>query len=193
MAYNAHDIDDGLRSGLLALEALRDVALFARMHDAALARAPRTASDAAQDPALAKRVLGETLRRMLATLVADLVDHTAARLAEQAPSDADAVRQTAPLAGFSPARRDEVAALKHFLFRSLYRHPQVMETTARARTVVTELFAAYLAAPEEMSVEFALAPAERRARAVADYVAGMTDRFALREHQRLTGRRLFEV
>jgi dGTPase len=191
VAYNAHDIDDGLRSGLLSLEQLRGVALFARLHDAASAVTPRRPPDGTATAD--KRVLAETLRRMLATLVADLVDHTAARVAELAPADADAIRRSSPLAGFSPPRRDEIGELKRFLFRSLYRHPQVMETTSRARTVVAELVAAYQATPGEMSPEFAGAPPKRRARAVADYVAGMTDRFALREHQRLTGRRLFEV
>jgi dGTPase len=79
--------------------------------------------------------------------------------------------------------------LKRFLFRELYRHPQVVEMTARGRRIVAELFAAYRAAPHEMPADFAGAP--DRPRAVADYIAGMTDRFAVREHRRLTGQDLF--
>ena len=90
--------------------------------------------------------------------------------------------------GFPAPVRLELSALKSFLFATLYRHPQVLRTTAAARTVVSELFAAYRACPGEMSADFAAAADAPRA--VADYVAGMTDRFALREHERLTGRRL---
>ena len=83
----------------------------------------------------------------------------------------------------------QATELKRFLFSALYRHPQVMQTTALARSAVAELFAAYVQAPQEMPADFAAT--EDLHRAVADYIAGMTDRFALREHQRLTGRRLF--
>ena len=85
--------------------------------------------------------------------------------------------------------RDDLTVLKRFLFTALYRHPQVMQTTDRARQVVVDLFQAYAAAPAEMPPDFA--QAADRHRAVADYIAGMTDRFALREHQRLTGRDVF--
>jgi len=90
---------------------------------------------------------------------------------------------------FSAPMRDAATALKRFLFAELYRHPQVRRSTDRGRQVVAELFAAYVEQPSEMPPEHAGQP--RRERAVADYIAGMTDRFALREHQRLTGRVLF--
>jgi dGTPase len=93
-----------------------------------------------------------------------------------------------PLLKFGEAMTQQSAALKQFLFRNLYRHPQVMHTTEQARQVVRELFDAYLAAPQEMQAGFA--GRDDHARAVADYVAGMTDRFAVREHERLTGQRL---
>ncbi|WP_425257613.1 deoxyguanosinetriphosphate triphosphohydrolase [Rubrivivax sp. RP6-9] len=183
MAYTAHDIDDGVRSGLLTLQQLDAVPLFCHHRDDALAAHPALAAQAG------RRLLFETLRRMLSALVHDLVAATAAAVQARAPADVDAVRALPPLAMHSPAVRDALAALKRFLFSALYRHPQVMQTTDRARQVVVDLFQAYAAAPGEMPPDFA--QAEDRHRAVADYIAGMTDRFALREHQRLTGRDVF--
>jgi dGTPase len=119
----------------------------------------------------------------------DLITHTASALKETAPADADAVRHLPPLVGLSPALREQNAELKRFLFQHLYRHPQLVQSTQLARNVVTELFAAYTAEPHEMPADFA--QADDTPRAVADYIAGMTDRFALREHHRLTGQRLF--
>jgi dGTPase len=185
MAYNAHDIDDGVRSGLLTLQQLAAVPLFARWQAAVLADHPALAAQPG------RRLLFETLRRMLSAQMADLVAATQARLLEHDPADADAVRSLPRLVGLSDPLRREVAELKRFLFGALYRHPQVMGMTARARTVVVELFAAYLERPGEMPADYA--EAADRPRAVADYIAGMTDRFALREHQRLTGRRLFDA
>ena len=183
MAYNAHDIDDGVRSGLLTLQQLDAVPLFCRHRDDALAEHPALAAQAG------RRLLFETLRRMLSALVHDLVAATAAAVQARAPADVDAVRALPPLAAHSPAVRDDLTVLKRFLFTALYRHPQVMQTTDRARQVVVDLFQAYDAAPAEMPPDFA--QAADRHRAVADYIAGMTDRFALREHQRLTGRDVF--
>ncbi len=200
MAYNTHDIDDGLRSGLISVAQLREVPLFSRHHDAARADHPTLAerADAAQRPA-AKRLGAETLRRMLATLMADLVTHTLAGWRAlglddaTAPAQAQAaLRQAGDSVAFSPALRAELAALKRFLFAALYRHPQVMHSTGQARQVVADLFQAYRQAPGEMPAEHADGAATHGLpRAVADYIAGMTDRFALREHQRLTGRQVF--
>ena len=184
VAYSTHDIDDGVRSGLLVVDQVREVTLFAHCHDAARRAAGRADADA-------KLVLAETLRRMLAALLTDLVAATAAALAAQRPDDVDAVRALPPLARFGDALRAQLLELQRFLLRALYRHPQVLHNTAHGRTVVAELFAAYQAAPQEMSPEYRAAGAVDLPRAVADYIAGMTDRFALREHERLTGRRLF--
>lgn len=183
IAYNAHDIDDGVRSGLITLEQLAEVPLFAHWLDAVLADHPALRRQSE------KRLLFETLRRLLSAQVGDLVASTAQAVAQHAPADADAVRQLPPLAGLSPALRHGNAELKRFLFGALYRHPQVLQSTGLAGTVVTELFAAYRARPSEMPADYA--GAGDLPRAVADYIAGMTDRFALREHHRLTGRRLF--
>jgi dGTPase len=183
MAYTAHDVDDGVRSGLLTLQQLEAVGLFRRCRDEALAAHPALAG------AAGRRLLFETLRRMLSTLVHDLVTATEAAVASHAPANADALRGMPPLACFSPAVRRDLSELKRFLFAELYRHPQVMDSTVRARQVVAELFAAYVEAPAEMPADFAAAADSHRA--VADYIAGMTDRFALREHQRLSGRDVF--
>ena len=182
IAYNAHDIDDGVRSGLLTLAQLDEVPLFTRYRDAALAEHPSLAGQG-------RRLLFEAIRRMLSDQVYDVIGTTRAALDVAAPATADEARQAGPLVGFSPAMRTDSTGLKRFLMRSLYRHPQVMDTTDRARRVVRELFDAYLAAPHEMPPDFAEAP--DRHRAVADYIAGMTDRFALREHTRLGGESLF--
>ena len=185
MAYNAHDIDDGVRSGLLAHEALDEVALFARQRREALGRHP---SLAAGNP---RRLLAETLRRMIAVMVDDLVDTTRGRLQVHRPADsAEACRMPA-LVAFSDGMRQEIAELKRFLLQRLYRHPQVLEMTDRGKRIVSELFAAYALDPSQMPQDFAQGPDLHRG--VADYIAGMTDRFACREHLRLTGSDLFGV
>jgi dGTPase len=178
VAYNAHDIDDGVRSGLITLEQVRSVELFDRHCAEALADHPSLQG---------RRLLYESIRRMLSAQVYDLIDATAAALRGQAPRTADEARASAPLVMFSVGMRDAAVQLKTFLLRNLYRHPQVMETTGQAKDVVRELFTAYVADPAQMQAAFA-ARADRP-RAVADYIAGMTDRFAAREHERLTGRR----
>ena len=180
IAYNAHDLDDGVRSGLLTLEQVAAEPLAARFHAQALAEHPRLQG---------RRLLYETIRRMLSEQVYDVIRHTRAALAEAAPASADAARAApAPLVRFGSDMRTQSSALKRFLFANLYRHPQVEATMQAARQIVRELFAAYCADPAQMPASFA-ARAERE-RAVADFIAGMTDRFAISEHERLTGRRL---
>ena len=175
IAYNAHDIDDGVRSGLLTLEHMQDVPLFARYHAQTLTEHPQLQG---------RRVLYETIRRMLSDQVYDVINATREALERHAPHNAEAARQCPPLVQFSAAMYDESKALKSFLFRNLYRHPQVMQTTDWAREVVRELFAAYLNQPHEMPAAYA--QGRDLPRAVADYLSGMTDRFATREHARLT-------
>ena len=174
IAYNAHDIDDGVRSGLLTLEQLQDVSLFARYHAQTLAEYPALQG---------RRVLYETIRRMLSDQVYDVISATRAALAQHVPDSADAARQCPPLVHFSGVMFEESKALKSFLFRNLYRHPQVMKTTEGARVVVQDLFLSYLNQPQEMPAAYAQRTDQPRA--VADYLSGMTDRFATREHARL--------
>ncbi len=183
MAYNAHDIDDGVRAGLITQAQLAEVPLFERWRRAVLADHPELAAQPN------RRLLAETLRRLLSDQVRDLVATTEAALAEQQPADADAARHLPPLVRFSPALHAQNAELKRFLFAALYRHPQVTQSTALARTMVAELYAAYTACPAEMPADYAAAADQPRS--VADYIAGMTDRYAQREHHRLTGQRLF--
>ncbi len=183
MAYSAHDIDDGVRSGLIGVEQLLEVSLFRRAHDAALRGCPSLPGQGG------RRLLFDTIRRMMTAQADDLVANTRAALAQRQPADAAAARRLEPLVGFSAPMRNAVTELKRFLFAALYRHPQVRQSTERGRQVVGELFAAYLSRPTEMPADYA--GRARRERAVADYIAGMTDRFALREHQRLTGQALF--
>ncbi len=179
IAYNAHDVDDGVRSGLLRLEQLHEVPLLRcylneveQEHTGLGQRAPR-------------RLLFECIRRMLSNQVYDVVAQTQTRLHAHAPADVQAVRAGPPLVAFTERLRAETTDLKRFLFRELYRHPQVALATERARTVVASLFTRYLNEPALLPAFYA--NAADRHRAVADYIAGMTDRFAQREHQRLTG------
>ena len=191
IAYNAHDIDDGVRSGLITLAQLQDVPLFDDFRRQTLAEFPHLT-----DPDQGRRLLYETIRRMLSAQVYDVIAATSAALQAAAPQSADAARHLPALVQFGEAMRDKSQVLKRFLLSQLYRHPQVMQTTGQAQQVVRELFAVYLAQPQEMGAGFlarsaAVPPAwdaaTARARVVADYIAGMTDRFAGREHARLTG------
>ncbi len=177
IAYNAHDIDDGVRSGLITLEQLEAVPLFTRFRDETLSEHPH---------ATGKRLLFDSIRRMLSQQVYDVIDATRAKLAEHLPLTADEARLCPPLVRFSQPMREASTQLKRFLFKELYRHEQVNDTTARAKQVLIELFHAYVSQPEAMPADFARR--DDLHRSVADYIAGMTDRFAVREHERLTGR-----
>ena len=176
IAYNAHDIDDGVRSGLLEHEQLLVLPLFERHHRDVVRAFPTLAG---------KRLLYETIRRMLSAQVYDVIDSSAALIDSHTPADADAARRMPPLIHFSPSAQAEAAQTKSFLFEHLYRHPRVMATTEGARQVVRVLFEAYLADPAQLPAEHASRQPVQQA--IADYIAGMTDRFALREHERLTG------
>lgn len=182
VAYNAHDIDDGVRSGLLSLEQLEAaVPLVRRYLREALAEFPALTG---------KRLLFETIRRMLSAQVYDIIDASRAELAAAEPVDVQAVREAGrPLLRFSAEMRRGSSELKRFLFASLYRHAQVQEKRTRAEQVLRELFAIYLGDPSQLPADHA--GQADLPRACADYIAGMTDRFALKEHQRLTGQQLF--
>ena len=176
IAYNTHDIDDGVRSGLLAYEQLLGLPLFARVHHEALAAFPQLQG---------RRLLYEGLRRMLSGQVYDLIATSSALIAEHNPGDAQAVRRLPPLIAASAAMAVEVTEVKAFLREQLYRHRQVVENTEAAKGVVRDLFDAYAGDPQS-------APLQNGGRgpawlAISDYIAGMTDRFALREHARLFG------
>jgi dGTPase len=176
MAYNAHDIDDGVRSGLINMAQLKDVALF----DDYRRQVENEFADLS-----GRRLLYEAIRRMLSDQVYDVLNATQNALAQYAPDSVAAVRASPALVQFSAPMQQRSTQLKSFLLHHLYRHPQVMQTTDWARQVVGELFAAYLAKPDEMPQGHA--KRDNLPRAVADYIAGMTDRFASREHTRMVG------
>ncbi len=182
IAYNAHDIDDGVRSGLIQMEQMEDVWLFEGFRRQALQAHPSLTG---------RRLLFESIRLMLSEQVYDVINTTRQNIRSSGVDGVDDVRALPQaLVAFSSEMASQSQALKRFLSRNLYRHPQVLDTTERAARVVTDLFAHYLAHPSECSDQ---PPSPRRtpARAVADYIAGMTDRFALREHQRISGVQLF--
>ena len=184
IAYNAHDIDDGVRSGLLSMAQLAEVPLVRRYQDMALAAHPQLKG---------RRWLFETIRLMLSDQVYDVLAATQAAVRDAGVASLDEVRQAPPLVRFSPAMRAESTELKRFLFKALYRHPQVMHTTTQARQVVTDLYRIYRQRPTDMPPQSDGTPLISAPRRVADYIAGMTDRFAMKEHQRLTGLRLFDA
>jgi dGTPase len=176
IAYSNHDIDDGLRSGLLTLKQLEEVPLFAR----------HAATVRVEYPAIAeRRMVHETVRRMINTLVVDLIAESRRRLQAAQPQSIDDVRAAAPLVAFSAELRREADELKSFLMDNLYRHYQVLRMTVKARRIVTELFDAFCDEPRLLPGDHQARAAADKARAIADYVAGMTDRYAIKEHRRL--------
>jgi dGTPase len=175
VAYNNHDIDDGLRSGLLTIEQLQQVRMFARHYDMVLAQYADISP---------RRVISETIRRMINTLIVDLTTTTADRITRHRPETVDDVRNAPSLVGFSDDIRVEADELKRFLFENLYRHFRVIRMTSKARRIVRDLFTAFLSDPRLLPRDY-----QRRegaqVRAIADYIAGMTDRYAMREHKQL--------
>lgn len=174
IAYNNHDIDDGLRSGLITVQQLLHLEIFA-VHYAQVRRQYPNVEQ--------KRLVSEVIRAMINTLVLDLTRQTEARIAELRPSSADAVRAGPPLAAFSDNIRAQADALKKFLLDNLYRHSQVIRMTNKARRIVRELFQAFIEDPRLLADEYRREDPIEQARAIADYIAGMTDRYAIREHR----------
>ena len=179
IAYNNHDVDDGLRAGLITFEQLRTVSLFRRHHDLVLktyARATR------------RQQRHETIRRMISALTGDLIEETQRRLDTLQPQHINHVRAlTKPLVGYSAPMRKQNLALKQFLNRKLYRHPKVVKMSVQSQRVIGALFKAYMKQPRLIPAEFVQDSPVRNdlPRLVADYIAGMTDRFALNEYKRL--------
>ena len=190
IAYNAHDIDDGVRSGLITMEQLQAVPLFENFRLQTLQEFPQLLEQHSH-----RKLLYESIRRMLSAQVYDVIHSTQEVLNAHTLPDAQAVRQCPPLVCFSAAMREQSTELKQFLYANLYRHPQVMATTAQARQVIRDLFEVYRQRHTEMPAGFAERAQQAHSeggmlRVAADFIAGMTDRFAWREHERLTGLRL---
>lgn len=178
MAYSNHDVDDGLRSELLSLEQLDTVAIFAQCRREAEARWPELSG---------RRLVYETIRRMIDTLALDLITQTRANIAQFRVQTPDDVRAAPTLAAYSEEMRLKLRELKTFLFDNLYHHERVLHMTGEARRIIVELFAAYMANPGLMPLQHRERYDASKARAIADYIAGMTDRYAAKEHQRLYG------
>lgn len=185
IAYNNHDVDDGLRAGLITLEQLRDVALFEEQYQSVQACHPGLNG---------RRLIHEIIRRMINRQVVDLLRTSEKALAEAAPHSADEVRQMPDsLIRFSEEMQEEHQALKRFLRENLYRHYRVHRMSIKAQRMVKDLFGALFddprLLPPEHQAKVKITERELgdtgRARAVADYIAGMTDRFAILEHQKL--------
>ncbi len=185
IAYNNHDIDDGLRAGLIDLENLASMQLVARHDSAVRAKYPELRG---------RRQINEIVRRMINEVVTDLVTSSRDRIVAAAPADIDSVRRLkGPLIGLSDAVRDQHLELKAFLRDHVYRHYRLLRMTAKASNLLTALFTAFFNDVNLMPTEHRNAAVRSeeekgkagRARAVADYVAGMTDRYAILEHRRV--------
>jgi dGTPase len=182
IAYNTHDVDDGIRSGLITLEQLACVPMVER-HVAEVR--------AAYPDIQGRRLVHETVRRMINSLALDLIEETGRRVDAARPQSVEDVRAAGPLVGFTPAMWQESRQLKEFLRGNLYQHYQVLRMTNKARRIVGDLFAAFMDDPRLLPPQYQKMAQgggdalSARARAVADYIAGMTDRYAIREHRRL--------
>ena len=181
IAYVNHDIDDGLRARIFESEELSDVSLAG----------PIFRSVAKAHPGLERgRLIGESVRRLITALTADLIAETRARLDRVGPQSAAEVRNLGvPLVGFSDGCLREMSALKAFLFTRMYRHPRIVEVMSGAQRALSALFDAFMGEPKLLPEDWRSAcgaPGDSRtARAVCDYIAGMTDRFALQEYKRI--------
>ena len=176
IAYNNHDVDDGLRSGLITIEQLQSVELFATQVDVVKAKYPKIEQ---------KRLIHETIRRMINLLVVDLCTQSTTNIKKANPQNIQDIRQMPYLVSFSDEMAAKNLALKQFLRKNLYQHYKVNRMSAKAERIIRELFAVFLADIGLMPHEFQQFAKADKARAVADYIAGMTDRFAIREHRRL--------
>ncbi|SAL73629.1 deoxyguanosinetriphosphate triphosphohydrolase-like protein [Caballeronia peredens] len=191
IAYNNHDVDDGLRSGLITLEQLSEVSLWHTHFEAARADYPNIDG---------RRLIHETIRRIINTLIVDLIESTSRNLERVAPQSIDDIRNAPPLVAHSEEVAAQAAQLKRFLFRNLYRHFRVMRMANKAKRVVTGLFDAFTDDPRLLPPAYQArqpvaeesandAPSasydSSQARLIAHYIAGMTDRYALKEYQRL--------
>jgi len=178
IAYNNHDVDDGLRSGLLDIDGLMQSRLFARHHDEVMAKYPQLAG---------RRKVHEIIRRMINTLILDLVATTRAGLEKTGVKSIEDVRNAPPLVGFSDELREQQYELKQYLRKNLYQHYQVMRMTSKAARIIQSLFDTFLGEPRLLSPEHQENVQRDGARAISDYIAGMTDRYAMREYRRIFG------
>jgi dGTPase len=183
IAYNAHDLDDGLRAGLFAIEALAEVPFLRDLLGEVDSRYPGL------EPS---RRIHELVRRVITRFVEDVIAESDRSISRLAPGAADGIRAApGPVIVFSPAFVEADRAIKDFLHPHMYRHPRVLAVRVQAEGIVRDLFRRFIEEPQALPGEWQEGLAQggetRLARRVADYIAGMTDRFALSEHQRLFG------
>jgi dGTPase len=184
IAYNNHDIDDGLRSGLLTTAQLDEVDFYARH---------RTEVERVYPGISGRRAIHETIRRMINALIVDLINTSRGRIEAVQAMTVEDVRNAPPMIAFSDAMDKEAAQLKRFLRHNLYQHYQVNRMTSKARRIIRELFEAFMDEPRLLPPDYQAGVSDgddseqlrAQARKVADYIAGMTDRYAMREHRRL--------
>ena len=176
IAYNNHDVDDGLRSGLLEMEQLSQVSVFAR-HLQEVKQRYAQLDD--------RRAIHETVRRMINTLITDLVAQSSQNIAQTNPANIDAVRAAPTMIGFSDTIRAEQHELKHFLRTQLYQHYRVNRMSNKARRIIKALFEAFMEDPKLLPPQYQDKAKQDQARTIADYIAGMTDRYAIKEYRHL--------
>ncbi len=185
IAYNNHDIDDGLRAGLLTIDQLKEIPLFREQYEIVVQQHPQINR---------RRTIHEVVRRMINRLVVDLIENSQEALSNASPQNIDDVRNhSTPLISFSAEQIKLNLEMKQFLREKLYRHYRVMRMSAKAERILTKLFQTFMEEPRLLPDEpyrqiMGESPEQREqscARIVADYIAGMTDRYALSEHQRL--------
>ncbi|MGH8843008.1 MAG: deoxyguanosinetriphosphate triphosphohydrolase, partial [Advenella sp.] len=176
IAYNNHDIDDGLRSGLITIEQMRQVQLFATYHDEVSRLFPEVTG---------RRLVAEIIRRMINALIVDLTNTTRNNLHTHKIQTRQDVTEAPALLQFSDVMRTQADELKSFLMHNLYRHYKVMRMANKASTIVQSLFKAFVDDPRLMPADYRHEDERRQARAIADYIAGMTDRYAIKEYKRL--------
>ena len=184
IAYNNHDVDDGFRAGLLGLDQLREQPLFAAGYNEVHSLYPDLED---------RRLIYEIIRRMIGTVVTDLIETTRSKIVASNPRSIDDVREAnEPMVAFSDDIYEQHVSLKRFLNRHLYSHEKKLEMTHKAQAIIRELFELYTSDIHAMPAEFADRADNEgkagRARVAADYVAGMTDRYAIAEHERLLGK-----
>lgn len=176
IAYNNHDIDDGLRSGLINLDQLSRVEIFSQHHADVKQKYPTLGG---------KRLISETIRRMINTLITNVTEYTLSQINEHRVKTPEDVANAPVLVAFSPEMRGLQDELKQFLLQNLYRHYKVMRMAIKSRRVIHELFDAFLDEPRLLPPDHRFKDANRQARGIADYIAGMTDRYAIKEHRRI--------
>jgi len=176
VAYNNHDVDDGIRSGLLSLDELSVVGIVRRHLDIVRKLYPQLTG---------RRLVHETVRRMINTLVGDLVAQSRSNISAAKPTSIEDVRASPPLIEFSAETQEAQQELKRFLRRHLYQHYRVARMSRKSKRVVDDLFHAFADEPRLLPPQFQVSYRDLHVRAIADYIAGMTDRFAIKEHRRL--------